>query len=152
MVMVRKVKQNAKFHVGIKALVMNDEGKILLIKAGKKIPKVLKQNFKFWDFPGGKIRAEEDIQKALVREVNEEIHTKVEPIELFDVAISNFRDANDKNLFLMLVVYRAKLAGKGNFKLSWEHSEWEWVDIDEAKKRLLLKYPKRFVEKLDRLK
>ena len=146
------MKENAKFHVGVKALVTNDEGKILLIKAGKKVPKVLKQNFKFWDFPGGKIKAEEDIQKALVREVNEEIHTRVEPIELFDVAISNFRDANDKNLFLMLVVYRCKLTQKDKFKLSSEHAEWEWVTIDVAKKRLLLKYPKSFVDKLDKLK
>ena len=146
------MKENAKFHVGVKALVQNKEGKILLIKAGKKNPKVLKQNFKFWDFPGGKIRAEEDIQKALVREVDEEIHTKVEPVELFDVAVSNFRDAKDKNLFLMLVVYRTKLAKEGKFKLSWEHSEWEWVDIIEAKKRLLLKYPHSFVDKLDSLK
>ncbi len=146
------MRQNAKFHVGVKALITNRKGEILLIKAGKKIPKVLKQNFKFWDFPGGKIRAEEDIQKSLVREVNEEIHAKIGPIELFDAAISNFRDANDKNLFLMLVVYRCKLAGKDKFKLSSEHSEWEWVPVKEAKKRLLLKYPKSFVDKLDKLK
>jgi ADP-ribose pyrophosphatase YjhB (NUDIX family) len=146
------MKKNAKFHVGVKALVMNDEGKILLIRSGKKKPKVLKQDFVFWDFPGGKIRAEEDIQKALVREVDEEIHTNIVPIGLFDVAVSNFRDVNDKNLFLMLVVYRAKLAKESKFKLSWEHSAWEWVDINEAKKRLLLKYPQSFVDGLNRLK
>lgn len=146
------MKENAKFHVGVKALIMNDDDKILLIKAGKKVPKVLKQNFKFWDFPGGKIRAEEDVQNALIREVDEELHTKVKPIEIFDVSISNFRDAKEKNLFLMLVVYRCKLKGKDKFKLSGEHSEWEWVEREEAKKRLLLKYPKSFVSKLDKLK
>lgn len=72
-------------------------------------------------------------------------------MELFDVAISNFRDAKDKNLFLMLVVHRCKLIGN-KFKLSDEHAEWQWVPVDEAKKRLLLKYPKSFVNKLDKLK
>ncbi len=48
------MKENAKFNVGVKALIVNKENKILLIKAGKKEPKVFKQKFKFWDFPAAR--------------------------------------------------------------------------------------------------
>ncbi|MBI4162229.1 MAG: NUDIX hydrolase [Candidatus Aenigmarchaeota archaeon] len=143
--------KNAKFHVGVKALIKNKNNEILLIKSGAKKPKVFKQDMVFWDFPGGKIKIGENVEKAMIREVEEEIHNKIEIEKIFDATVSNFRDNSEKNLFLMIIVYKCKLLTKKSPKLSWEHSEWNWFPLVEAKKLLSVKYTKSFVNKLDKL-
>lgn len=41
------MKEDATFHVGVKAIINNAENKILLLKAGRKGPR-------YWDLPGVK--------------------------------------------------------------------------------------------------
>ena len=50
------------FQIGIKAIIRNDENQILLLK-----------NKDYWDIPGGRMDQGEDIEAALLRELNEEI-------------------------------------------------------------------------------
>src|SRR3972149_7065546 len=97
---------NAKFNVGIKALVTNGRKEILLIKAGKKEPKIFKQTEKFWDIPGGKMKENETVRKALEREVKEELNAGVRPQALFDAVKSNWK--KNKGMFLLLIVYRCE--------------------------------------------
>ncbi len=144
--------ENALFYVGVKALIQNEKAEILLLKSGRKKPKVLKQKEAFWDIPGGKMKVGDDLLDALKREVKEELDEEIEVGELFGVVKSNFRDENTKNLFLLLVIYKAKLKNTSQPKLSWEHSEYKWVRIGEARKLLSFKYPKEFIERLDALK
>lgn len=100
----------------------------------------------------GKIRKDEDVQEALVREVEEEINHKVELIKLFDVVVSNFKDTEKYKAHLMLVVFKCKLLEDKEVTISDEHSEWQWISIEEAKEHLSVKYPSAFIEKLDDLK
>ena len=50
------------FQIGIKAIIRNDENQILLL-----------ENKDYWDIPGGRMDQGEDIEAALLRELNEEI-------------------------------------------------------------------------------
>lgn len=150
--MEMQMTKNALFHVGVKALILNENREVLLVKSGRKKPKVLKQDFVFWDFPGGKAKMNEDLESALVREVKEETGIEVRIINIFGAVKSNFRDKKIKNLFLLLAVYRCGIPKGKKFRLGWEHSEWRWVPISEAKKLLSLKYPESFVRKIDTLK
>ncbi len=52
---------------------------------------------------------------------------------------------------LFKTLYRCKINARKPIKLSHEHNEFRWFSAKEAKKFLLTKYPKSFVEKLDEL-
>ena len=64
------------FQIGIKAIIRNDENQILLL-----------ENKDYWDIPGGRMDQGEDIEAALLRELNEEIGVdRVVGKQLWDVA------------------------------------------------------------------
>ena len=145
--------EDSKFYIGIKALIINEKNEILLLRAGPEERKHTKIDF--WDLPGGRIKANHDIENTLRREVKEELGISEEDIEIddiFDATISNFRKLHGEDISLMLIVYRCRLPSIKEFRLSDEHSEWRWINIDEAKKLLGIKFAKSFVEKLDKLK
>jgi len=147
------MEEDAKFQIGIKALITNEKNEILLLKAG---PEEVKFTTKeFWDLPGGRIKIGRDIEDTLGREIEEELgisRNQIDILNLFDAVKSNFRASTDENLFLMLIIYRCRLLGDKNFRLSREHSEYKWVDVNEAKRLLSIKFGKSFIDKLDKLK
>lgn len=146
-----KAKADAKFFIGAKAIIIDKQKRILLLKTVKRKKTIIDSNAEYWDFPGGKLLPGESAENALIREVNEEIRQETIIDGLFDVAIANFKYTTEKDLFLFLVLYKCHLADEKNFNLSREHRQWEWVPIADAKKRLLHKYPEAFVRNLDRL-
>lgn len=135
------------FHVGVKALIENEEGKILLLKA----PGWEKAKTKaHWDIPGGRIQEGQTIEAALSREIEEETGVKkIEYSEFFTAIISNHQIPHkDIMLGLVLMVYRVKIPKSSKIKLSEEHTDYEWVDKKEATKRLAYKYPSEFTNLL----
>jgi len=146
--------EEEKFEIGVKALFVNSKRDLLLLRAGEEELKYTHKDF--WDLPGGRIQVGSDIRETLVREVEEELGLlekdfKIESI--FDAAISNFKiTRSESTLSLMLIVYRCRLLNQKKFVLSNEHSEYRWVSIDEAQSMLEVKFPKPFIESLDRLK
>lgn len=141
-----------KFHVGVKALVLNENNEILLLRIN---PKELKgNNPEHWDLPGGRIEGNDSIEVTLVKEIEEELGTRdIEIIEHFDTLISNMKvPLENETVGLMLIVYKCKLLDNNmKFKLSSENLEYKWVTIDKAKELLKMKYPESFIKKLDRL-
>ena len=135
-----------KFHVGVKALILNEKNEILILKKSHKPY--------HWDLPGGRIKQGDDINTTLKKEIKEELGAnEIEIISHFDVGLSNLgvSDGNEK-LGLVLLVYRCRLGTKKKFSLNAEHTEYKWVSVDEAKKLLSTKFHKAFIDKLDRLK
>jgi 8-oxo-dGTP pyrophosphatase MutT (NUDIX family) len=135
------------FNIGIKGLIENPDGKILLLKApGWERAKIGAH----WDIPGGRIEEEKSIIDVLAREIEEEIGiTKIKNPELFSVVISNHEiPFEDKVLGLTLIIYRVQIPGNSKIKLSSEHVEYEWVEKAEAGKRLAHKYPPEFTQLL----
>ncbi len=163
--------KNIKFYIGVKALILNDNNEILLLKAAPSETKFEKKRtdaqgrpltIEFLDFPGGRVNGEIDakgvlhtqsLEEALRKEAQEEIGAKDLQIDgIFYAVISNFmiKDSATEQTPLALIVYKCK----NNLKkiiLSHEHSEYKWFSVNEAKKVLATKYPKSFVQKLDEL-
>ncbi len=139
------------FHLGVKALIINDN-RILILKTN---PEELKgDKTVHWDLPGGRVKKGDDIETTLRKEVKEELG--IEDIEIvghFDSFISNLKIPTDNGYVgLALIVYICKIKNDSKIKLSFEHTEYKWASIDEAKKLLIYKYPESFIKKLSLIK
>src|SRR4051812_44411207 len=95
------------FNVGIKGLIENAEGKILVLKAPGWPKAKLEPH---WDIPGGRIEEEQNIIDVLAREIKEETGiTKIQNPELFTAVISSHEiPFEDHVLGLVLIVYKVQ--------------------------------------------
>jgi len=135
------------FQVGIKALITNSDGYVLLLNAH-----AFKENAAHWDLPGGRIEDKQSPEDALCREIEEETGiTEVDDIEFFSACISNFElDFDDVGkVGLVLMAYTVHIPENSTIVISDEHSEYEWVSRAEAADRLTYKYPKDFTDALN---
>ncbi|MBS0615874.1 MAG: NUDIX domain-containing protein [Verrucomicrobia bacterium] len=125
------------FHLGIKALIFNDEGKLLLLKAKK-----------FWDIPGGRIHKNESVEAALRREVLEETGLKhIEIIRPFLMILSDIRiNLPGGDAGLIYSTHICKMMENEPIVLSHEHLEYDWLDPSVA--ATLLRVPAPFPERL----
>jgi 8-oxo-dGTP pyrophosphatase MutT (NUDIX family) len=129
------------FHVGVKALIMNKESKILLLKTGS-----LKGAEPHWDIPGGRIQQRQDINTTLRREVAEETGiTVIDTVAFYTAVVSNIEiPVADGAVGLLLMIYKVKIPSDVTITLSDEHVAYAWVDYVEAADRLTYKYPMDF--------
>jgi len=138
------------FHVGVKALISNSQGQILLLKADVSNHKTNVQPY--WDIPGGRVQEGQSILDTLAREVEEEVgvDTNSRAPELVATIISKHTIPVSESLTvgLLLVVYRVFINDEADIVLSPEHTEYEWVSASDAKQRLSQKYPAEFTEQL----
>ncbi|HVS79179.1 MAG TPA: NUDIX domain-containing protein [Candidatus Saccharimonadales bacterium] len=139
--------QEKLFQIGVKALITNDAGEILLLNTGDYVLKGIEPH---WDIPGGRIQEGSNVPETLQREVAEETGVKrILGSEFFTAVISNFGGKVDgRDIGLALMIYRVEIPKNSEIKLSHEHSGYEWVAPKEAAKRLAYKYPPEFTEKL----
>ena len=138
------------FQVGVKVLITNSEGKILVLDSGKWH---LKHQKRHWDIPGGRIQEGHSALDTLRREVEEETGIKkMNNPEFFTAVISNFIEipVNGRMVGLLLMVYKVTIPKDSKIVLSEEHTGHEWVNAKEAAKRLAYKYPPEFTELLKR--
>jgi len=139
-----------KFHVGVKALIMNDKNKILILKANPEEMRLHQPVH--WDLPGGRIKGGDSVEETLRKEVQEELGIdNIEILGHFDTHISNLKiPLENETVSLLMVVYKCKLRDYNNkFNLSFEHLEYKWASVDEAKELLKVKFPSSFIEKLN---
>lgn len=137
------------FHVGIKALIENEQGLILLLKA----PAWERGNIEaHWDIPGGRIQEGQNATEVLAREVEEETGIrKIESFDFFTAVVSNHQiPFEDKMLGLVLMIYKVRIPKNSQIKISDEHVAHEWVSAKEAAKRLAQKYPPEFTTLLSK--
>lgn len=135
------------FHVGVKALIEDEKGNILLLHA----PGWAKNNTPpHWDIPGGRIQEGQVVEDALKREIEEETGIKkVRSVSFFTAVISKHEiPFEDRILGLVLMIYKITIPVGSKITLSHEHTEYEWVEPKEAAKRLENKYPEEFTKKL----
>jgi 8-oxo-dGTP diphosphatase len=78
-----------------------------------------------WDFPGGKLKENENPIVGIKREVKEETDLNVEPIEIEGVYEMVVNDTDCR-----FTVYSARLVSR-DVKLSLEHMEYKWADKNE---------------------
>ena len=141
------------FHLGIKALIQDKKGKILLLKVNLKELNGTKQAY--WDIPGGRIQLGDTVQSTLLRELNEETginESDVKQITPFSMVLSNIRiPIKDNDVGLILAAYICKINTTSSIKISHEHTEYSWFEPAKAAELLQVKYPPEFVEKLKSL-
>lgn len=137
------------FQLGIKALITNSKGKILLLKVN---PKKLK-NFTgkpYYDVPGGRIHRGSTVEETLKREVREETDiSRIKSCKPFAMTLANIRiPYGTTDVGLILSVYRCTVGNSPKIKLSEEHTEYGWFSPKRASELLRVKYPKEFTEKI----
>ena len=105
------------FHVGIKALIINNN-KVLILQENKKSTTA-------FSLPGGRIDEGEGIDHALKRELREELgiksYKKGKLLHVFERL-----DYGKKEASLMIIVYAVE-ANASSIKLSHEHLSYRWV-------------------------
>ena len=136
------------FHLGIKAIIRNQKGEILLLKVNKETLKGYSGDA-YWDIPGGRIHKGSSIEETLKREVEEETGIRnIKSIKPFSMVLSNIRIPTSENgtVGLILSSYICEIEETIQITLSEEHREDNWFLPEEASKLLEFKYPKEFTE------
>ncbi|NGX63791.1 MAG: RNA pyrophosphohydrolase [Candidatus Anoxychlamydiales bacterium] len=89
----------------------------------------LKRNFepKNWCPPCGRLEEDEEPIDGVKREVLEETNLKIIPLMPVDAKVVLY---NNKNLYSITYV---SIASSNKVKLSKEHSDYKWVDIEDLK-------------------
>lgn len=135
------------FHIGIKALVINGDGEILMLK------EAFPDGGMQWDIPGGRMDPGEMFLETLSRELHEEIDVEEYlTAEHFATALSNKQIRTEQGpVALVLVVFRVTLPNAAIPKALENGVELSWESVDRAAELLLDKYPREFAEKIAEL-
>lgn len=147
-----EVVKEKNFHLGVKALIQNEAGKVLILKVNQK--KFIKPGQDHWDIPGGRVLEGTTIEDTLLREIEEEIGAvKLQSMTPFDTIVSNMEIPlkDGGKVGLILTVYLCTVKEPINVQLSEEHIEYAWVFPQEAMPFLAYKYSPSFIDKLNNL-
>lgn len=138
------------FHLGIKALIRNKAGKILLLQVNlEKL--TIRDKGAYWDIPGGRIHRGSTVEETLRREIEEETGiTNVTSIKPLTMVMGNIRiplkDGTDLGLILAINECTIPEDSENSIVISDEHIAYNWFEPIEAAKLLEVKYPKQFTE------
>lgn len=114
-------KDNRKTIVALKAIIYNENGKILTIRRSEKSPRPLT-----WDLPGGNLEFGEKLEDSILREIKEEAGIEVEKLLLLNV----LENLDSVDLYRITIGYKIK-AKTTNVTLSHEHIDYKWVTPEE---------------------
>lgn len=136
------------FFVGVKGLMQNSQGQFLLLLAD--VSNHRKNTEPYWDIPGGRIKEGDGVLETLEREILEETGIQADNPQFLTAVVSNHEIPldNSSTAGLVLMVYRVTIPEGSVVAISEEHSSYEWVDLAEAKRRLMNKYPSDFIDRL----
>lgn len=100
-------------------IIVNDNNQILITKR----PKEAHQGG-LWEFPGGKVEADESVFDALVREFREEVGLSIQTADVF---MDIYHDYGDKAVKLDVLLCK-QFSGVAS---GMEGQELKWVDLSE---------------------
>lgn len=109
-----------KFPVSVKGVVFYKKKVILL-----------QNSLGEWDLPGGKLHVGESITFCLEREIFEEINLPVRVKNLLDVCLIKILN----QITVLIILYKCELISDNidDIKISFEHQDVKFVDMDELK-------------------
>ena len=85
----------------------------------------------YWEFPGGKVEANETHEQTIIREIKEELKSEIQPIRYIGVSNHEYNDL-DKPFSITMYAYECKLIN-GELELT-EHTEKKWVKEEDLTK------------------
>ena len=142
------------YHITVKALIRNAEGKILLLKTRKEdLEKVGVANT-YWDIPGGRVNRGEDATVALRREIKEETGiTEIESLMPLSVSLTPVRIAEEgkEDVGLVASVFVCTMVGEQEVVLSHEHAEYAWFIPKEVSEIIADHYSDEVVQRIANL-
>ena len=107
----------------VRGIIKNNANEILIVKRHPKS----KTDPEMWELPGGKVEKGEFFADALVREIKEETN--------LDVNVGDFAEAIQNDYMhkrtVQVMMYLDDV--KGDVKLSDEHTDWMWADLEKIK-------------------
>ncbi|TKJ17244.1 hypothetical protein CEE44_01790 [Candidatus Woesearchaeota archaeon B3_Woes] len=117
------------FSLAAKSFIMNDN-KLLIIKRSD--DNVQKPGI--WEVPGGRLGLEENHIEGLKREIKEETGLNIEVVR--PLTLRKF--TRDDNQRIELTNFLCKLSNPldKNIKLSQEHTNSEWIGLDDVKNKI----------------
>ena len=98
----------------------------------------------YYEFPGGKIEANETHYEALKREIKEELNTLIDIKRLLMKIEYDYPEFH-----LIMHLYECSVL-EGKLELM-EHSDSQWIDIDELDKVKFVPADKEIIEKLPKI-
>jgi 8-oxo-dGTP pyrophosphatase MutT (NUDIX family) len=143
-----KKHQEDCFHLGVKAVLINQDKKILLLERHHPYRGV------YWDLPGGRLQRGESQLEALSREVREETGwDDIRGAHPFMMTLTNIRIPHqESDVGLIFSIFILTLSNSFHPILSNEHINFEWCDYLNATEKLKLQYPSELIENLIALK
>jgi len=144
-----------EFHLGIKAIIRNAEGQILLFKVNTARLKSNKHGA-YWDLPGGRVQRGSSVEDTLRREIEEETGlTDIIAMRPFAMTLSPLRipggtkaAGSPHDVGLVLSAYVVEVADAGPIRLSDEHTDYAWYAPSDAASMLGVKYPAEFTDRI----
>ncbi|MBM9604110.1 NUDIX domain-containing protein [Desulfopila inferna] len=103
----------------VMGLLFDNEGKILIAKRNRE-----KMYGGLWEFPGGKIKAEEEIGDALTREIFEELRASIKILKIYPSYI--FKNSEIQAEFIPVIgrIHNDEIVLR-------EHEECKFITMDE---------------------
>lgn len=134
------------FHLGIKALIRNSDGEVLLLQVNP--AKLNGDRRNYWDLPGGRIQKGHTVLDTLRREVEEETSVSdIRDCKPVGMVLSNIRiPTGDGSVGLILSIYSCTIPSDATVTISDEHIAAQWFSPPEAAKLLAVKYPDDFCQ------
>jgi 8-oxo-dGTP pyrophosphatase MutT (NUDIX family) len=136
------------FHLGIKALISNPGGDILLLKVDLNESSG-NDRAAYWDLPGGRVEKNETTMETLNRELREETELVREqrPATFVGAARTDIRiPTENSDVGLILFVYKCPWDNTPEIHLSDEHVAYQWANLEQALEALSVNYPPEFIQ------
>lgn len=109
----------------VSGVVFDAAGRVLLVRRAR--PPARDK----WSFPGGVVHAGEELQDALVREVEEETGLRVIVRSLLDVSSRILKDQDGRVEYHYILLDYLCLPRSGEVRAGSDVSEAAWVAVDE---------------------
>ena len=123
----------------VRGIIKNEKNEILIVKRHPKS----RTDPEMWELPGGKVEKGEFFADALVREIKEETNLECK-VGDFAEAIQN--DYMHKRT-IQIMMYLKDI--KGDVKISEEHTDWMWADLEKIRSLELSTSFKKVLDKRD---
>ncbi len=100
------------------AVILKPDGKFLLARRPSGKPYA-----SYWEFPGGKVQAQETTEQALRRELQEELGIRAEQIYPWLTQVYRYPHATVRLCFHRVMHWSGEPRGRENQQLSWQYAE-----------------------------
>lgn len=114
-----------QLQIGVKVIIQNSKGLFLFIQRSEALSDGTEAS---WDIPGGRINPDENLEDALAREIQEEIHTALTGTPTLIRAQDIF--VPSKNLHVVRLTYTLTMDIE-TIALSHEHQDFRWVSREK---------------------